>query len=120
MKDYPFIAKGLKKLGITTPLDLQEQVLGIPNQIDNLIITAPQECGKKLTLIVLAIRRLANEEEGNLIFIAHSKDLSQELASLLAVISRTPIVNLFMQKWQTNNKKSIIIGSPLQLSALPK
>lgn len=51
---------------------------------------------------------------------AHSKDLSQELASLLAVISKTPIVNLFMGKWQSNNKKCIIIGSPLQLSNLPK
>lgn len=51
---------------------------------------------------------------------AHSKDLSQELGALLAVISRTPIINLFMEKWQSNNKKSIIIGSPLQLSALTK
>lgn len=25
-----------------------------------------------------------------------------------------------MEKWQTNTKKCIVIGSPLQLSALPK
>lgn len=77
LKDYQFIAKGLKKLGITRPLDLQEQVLSISGQIDNLIITAPQECGKKLTLIILAIKRFANEEDGTLVFVAHSKDLSQ-------------------------------------------
>lgn len=51
---------------------------------------------------------------------AHSKDLSQELASLLGVISRTPIVNLFMEKWQLSSKKCIVIGSPVQLSGLPK
>lgn len=42
LKDYSFIYKGLNKLGITTPLDLQEQLLSIPNQLENVIITAPQ------------------------------------------------------------------------------
>jgi superfamily II DNA/RNA helicase len=60
LKDYNFIAKGLKKLGIISPLDLQEQILSLTNQIDNLIITAPLESGKKLALIILAIRRFAN------------------------------------------------------------
>lgn len=60
LKDYPFIYKGLKKLGVNTPLDLQQQILSIPNQLDNLIITAPPECGKKLTLVILAIKKLAN------------------------------------------------------------
>lgn len=31
--DYPFIAKGLKKLSITAPLDLQDQLLSIPNDL---------------------------------------------------------------------------------------
>ena len=75
--DYAYIAKGLKKMGIEYPTDLQEQVLSINQQIDNLIITAPEGCGKKLVLILLALKRFTNEEEGTLVFVTHSKQLSQ-------------------------------------------
>ena len=77
LPDYAYIAKGLKKMGIQHPTDLQEQILFIPQQIDNLIITAPEGSGKKLTLILLALKKFANEEEGTLAFVAHSNQLSQ-------------------------------------------
>lgn len=96
LKDNNFIYKGLNKLGIIRPLDLQEQILSIESVLDNFIITAPEGCGKKLALLILAVKKFVNEEHGCLTLVAHSKDLSQGLASLTSVISRIPIVNLFM------------------------
>ena len=81
-------------MGIEYPTDLQEQILGISQPIDNLIITAPEGCGKKLTLVVLALKKFANEEQGTLVFVSHSKQLSQDIASLATVLSRTPVINL--------------------------
>ena len=77
LSDYPSINKGLKKSGISTPSDLQQQLLSIPNELENVIITAPDESGKKLALLLLSIRRFFNEEEGTLLLISHSKNLSQ-------------------------------------------
>lgn len=73
LPDYPIITKGLAKMGIDHPTDLQEQVLSINQQIENLIITAPEGCGRKLVLILLALKRFSNEEEGALVFVTHSK-----------------------------------------------
>lgn len=77
--------------------DFQQQLLEIESDLHNLIITAPPESGKVVGLVLLCIRKFINEEEGIIIFLSHSKDLSQQLHHLLSAITKIPIVNLYMQ-----------------------
>ena len=55
-----------------------------------------------------------------LVFLAHSKDLSQTLHHLVAAITKIPVVNLYMQEVGQLEKKHILIGSPLQVNKLWK
>lgn len=36
------------------------------------------------------------------------------------MLTRTPIINLSMEEWQSNVKKCIVIGTPVKLSQLTK
>lgn len=119
-KDYPSILKGLDKLKIYAPTDFQQQLLEIESDIHNVIITAPSESGKIIALTLLALRKFINEEEGILIFLSHSKDLSQQLHHIVGTLTKIPIVNLYMQEMGQIENKHIIIGSPLQANNLWK
>ena len=100
--------------------DFQQQLLDIENDIHNVIIIAPAESGKTIALILLAIKKFINEEEGILVFLAHSKDLSQQLHHILSSLTKIPTVNLYMQELGQVENKHIIIGSPLQANNLWK
>jgi superfamily II DNA/RNA helicase len=112
--------KGLDKLKIHVPTDFQQQLLSIENDIHNVIITAPSESGKTIALVLLSIKKFINEEEGIIIFLSHSKDLSQQLHHILSSVTQIPVVNLYMQEMGEIEKKHIIIGSPLQANNLWK
>ena len=77
-KDYQSISKGLDKLKITTPTDFQLQLLEVEGELRNLIITAPEGSGKIVGLVLVAVRRFINYEEGILVFLSHSKELSHK------------------------------------------
>ena len=95
--DYPIITQGLRKLDIHTPTDFQHQLLEAADNVDHLIITAPETAGKTVALLLHALRRFTNEEQGFLVVLSHSKDLSQNLHHFLSVCSRLPVINLYMQ-----------------------
>ena len=72
-KDYPAIDRGLRKLKVTLPTDFQLQLFEVSQNMDNLIITAPEGSGKTVGLILHALSKFSNEEEGILVVLAHSK-----------------------------------------------
>lgn len=119
-KDYQSISKGLDKLKITNPTDFQLQLLEVEGELRNLIITAPEGSGKIVGLTLVAVRRFFNEEEGILVFLSHSKELSQQLHHLLSALIRLPVINLYMQQIGQIDGKAVIIGSPLQVNNLWK
>jgi hypothetical protein len=71
-------------------------------------------------LVLLAVKKFINEEEGIIIFLSHSRDLSQQLHHALSTLTRIPIVNLYMQEVGQIENKHIIVGSPLQANNLWK
>jgi superfamily II DNA/RNA helicase len=110
----------LGKLKIQVPTDFQQQLLEIENDIHNVIITAPSEAGKVIAIVLLAIKKFINEEEGIIVFLSHSKDLSQQLHHVLSSLTKIPTVNLYMQEVGQIENKHVIIGSPLQVNNLWK
>ena len=64
----------------------------------NLIITAPPQSGKTFALLLHSVRKFVNEEEGIIVFLSHSKELSQQLHHVLGLLLKVPIVNLYMQE----------------------
>jgi superfamily II DNA/RNA helicase len=66
--------------------------------MDHLIITAPEGAGKRLALLLHALKKFSNEEEGLLVVLAHSKELSQEIHHFLSPCLDSPVLNLYMQE----------------------
>jgi superfamily II DNA/RNA helicase len=85
-------------LKIQVATDFQQQLLEIETDLHNLIIAAPEGSGKTIALVLLSVKKFINEEEGIIIFLSHSKDLSQTLHHVLSSITKIPIVNLYMQE----------------------
>lgn len=102
------------------PTDFQHQLLEVSGNMDHLIITAPEGVGKRVGLVLHALRKFSNEEEGLLIVLAHSKELSQEVHHMLTVCMGSPVVNLYMQDIGQLPQKAAIVGSPLQVNNLWK
>ena len=65
--------------------------------MDHLIVTAPEGVGKRVGLVLHALRKFVNEEEGLLVVLAHSKELSQQMHHFLAICLKCQVVNLYMQ-----------------------
>ena len=61
LSDYPHILAGLKKLKITTPTDLQFQMLELPATLKHLILMAPISSGKTLALLLHSFVKFTNE-----------------------------------------------------------
>jgi superfamily II DNA/RNA helicase len=118
--DYPAIQRGLRKLKISRPTDFQQQLLDVSENMDNLIITAPEASGKTVGLLLHTLRKFSNEEEGIMVVLAHSKDLSQQIHHFLTSCMQSPVVNLYMQDVGEIAQKTAIVGSPLQVNNLWK
>jgi superfamily II DNA/RNA helicase len=88
--------------------------------MDHLIITAPEGCGKTLALLLHALRKFSNEEEGLLVVLAYSKELSQAIHLILSTCLQSPVINLYMQDLGEIPQKAAIVGSPLQVNNLWK
>ena len=88
--------------------------------MDHLVITAPEGVGKRVGLLLHAVRRFVNEEEGILVVLAHSKDLSQEIHHFLSACISTQVINLYMQDMGQIGDKVVLVGSPLQVNNLWK
>ena len=72
-KDYPAIERGLRKLKLVQPTDFQAQLFEASQHLDNLVVTAPEGSGKTVGLLLHALSKFSNEEEGILVVLAHSK-----------------------------------------------
>ena len=118
--DYPTINQGLKKLNILNPTDFQQQLFEAADNVDHLIITAPQTAGKTVAVLLHALRRFTNEQQGFLVILSHSKELSQSLHHFVSVCSRMQVINLYMQDIGEIGDKAVIVGSPLQVNNLWK
>ena len=92
----------------------------VADHMDHLIITAPEAVGKRVGLLLHALKRFSNEEQGLLVVLAHSKDLSQEIHHFLSACLGSPVVNLYMQEVGQIGSKGAIVGSPLQVNNLWK
>ena len=88
--------------------------------MDHLIITAPEGTGKRLGLLLHALRKFSNEEEGILVVLAHSKELSQEVHHVLSVCLGAPVVNLYMQQDGDFDQKAVVVGSPVRVKDFHK
>jgi superfamily II DNA/RNA helicase len=64
--------------------------------MDNLIVSAPNGSGKTIAMLLLSLRPFINEEQGTLVFLCHSKDLSQSLRYLLSQTTSIKVINLWM------------------------
>ena len=101
-------------------MDFQEQLLEIEQPLENLIISAQPGSGKILAIILLALKKFFNEEEGILCFVCHSKDLSQSVHYLLSTLSKIDTLNLYMKKIDHLSPKAILIGNPTQIYNIEK
>lgn len=119
-QDYPAIDKGLRKLKIHMPNDFQSQLLDASENMDNLVITAPEGTGKTTALLLHALRKFSNEEEGILIILAHSKEQSQQIHHFLSACMQSTVINLYMQDIGEIGQKTAVVGSPLQVNNLWK
>lgn len=119
-KDYPAIERGLAKLKVTELTDLQLQLLDVSENMDNLVLTAQETAGKTVGLILHALRKFSNEEEGILVVLAHSKELSQHIHHFLSACIQSNVVNLYMQDIGELGPKTVLVGSPLQVNHLWK
>lgn len=95
-------------------------MLEIEQPLENLIISAQPGSGKILSVILLALKKFFNDEEGILCFVCHSKDLSQNVHYLLSTLSKIDTLNLYMKKIDHLASKAILIGNPTQLNKIEK
>jgi superfamily II DNA/RNA helicase len=83
-------------------------------------VTAPPEAGKTVALLLHSLKKFSSEEQGLLVVLCHSRELSQSVHHFLSLCLRVPVVNLFMQDLGQIGEKAVLVGSPLQVNNLWK